>query len=101
MVRALAREPETRDALLAELRDAGFGDEATRLLAAPVAERDARHVIERLALALAAATLNKHAPHAVSDAFAARRLHARSATFGAGDGAIDETALIERLALRA
>jgi putative acyl-CoA dehydrogenase len=101
MVRALAREPETRDALLAELRDAGLNDEAETLLAKPVAERDARHVIERLALSFAAATLNKHAPHAVGDAFAARRLHARGITFGAGDGAIDETALIERLALRA
>jgi putative acyl-CoA dehydrogenase len=101
MVRALAREPETRAALLSELRDAGVGDEAEALLAAPVAERDARHVAERLALALAAATLAKHAPPAVSDGFIARRLRRCSVTYGAGDGMIDETALIERLALQA
>jgi putative acyl-CoA dehydrogenase len=100
MIRALEREPETRAALLAELRDAGAAEEPEALLAAPVAERDARHVIERLALALAAATLAKHAPAAVSDAFIARRLRERSVTFGAGDSAIDEDALVGRLALR-
>jgi putative acyl-CoA dehydrogenase len=101
MVRALGREPETREALLAELRDAGAGEEAEALLSAPVAERDARYVIERLALALAAATLAKRAPAAVSDAFQARRLRERSVTFGAGNSAIDETTLITRLALKA
>src|SRR5690606_9699654 len=101
MIRALEREPETRDALLAELRAAGVAGEAEALLAAPVAERDARWAIERLALALAAATLVKFAPTAVSEAFLVRRLRARSVTFGAGAGAIDEDALIERLSLRA
>lgn len=101
MVRALGREPETREALLAELRDAGVGEEAEALLSAPVAERDARYVIERLALALAAATLAKRAPAAVSDAFQARRLRELSVTFGAGNSAIDDTTLITRLALKA
>lgn len=101
MVRALAREPETREALLAELRDTGVVEEAASLLAAPVAERDARHAIERLALALAAATLAKHAPNAVSDGFVARRLRESSITFGAGVSAVDEDALIARLALSA
>jgi hypothetical protein len=52
-----------------------------------------------LALALAAAILVKHAPAAVSDAFIVRRLRDRSITYGAGSGSIDESALIERLAL--
>jgi len=100
MVRAMAREPETREALLLELREAGVGDEAETLLAAPVAEREARFVIERLALALAAATLAKQAPNAVSDAFMARRLRGNSVTFGASNTALDEDALIGRLALQ-
>src|SRR5690606_16348714 len=100
MIRALQREPETRDALIAELRAGDAAEEAETLLSSPIAERDARHVIERLALALAAATLAKSAPAPVSDGFRTRRLAARSVTFGAGAGAIDETALISRLALQ-
>jgi putative acyl-CoA dehydrogenase len=100
MMRALGREPETRAALLAELREAGISAEAEALLASQVAERDARRVAERLALGLAAATLAKHAPSAVSDAFIARRLQQSSVTYGAGEGAIDEEALIARLSLQ-
>ncbi len=100
MIRALQREPETREALLQELRDARVGDEAEALLAAPVAEREARFAIERLALALAAAALTKHAPNAASDGFIARRLNGSSVTFGASSAAVDETALIGRLALQ-
>ena len=100
MIRALEREPDTREALLRELRDGGVGDEAEAILSAPVAEREARFVIERLALALAAATLAKHALRVVADAFVARRLRGASATFGASNAAVDEDALIERLALQ-
>jgi putative acyl-CoA dehydrogenase len=100
MIRALGREPETRDALLAELNEAKAGLEAQALLEKPVAEGEARFVIERLALALAAATLARRAPCAVSDAFKARRLTERSLTFGAGATAIEERALIERAALK-
>ncbi|HYD86803.1 MAG TPA: acyl-CoA dehydrogenase family protein [Vitreimonas sp.] len=100
MVRALQREPETREALLVELRDGGVAEEAEALLAAPVAEREARFVIERLALALAAATLAKFAPAAVADAFVARRLRGSSVTFGASNAPVDEDALLERLALQ-
>ncbi len=100
MVRALAREPETREALLRELREAGVADEAEALLAAPVAERDARHAIERLALALAAATLVSRAPNEIGDAFLARRVRERTMTFGASQTVIDEDAPISRLALR-
>lgn len=101
MIRALGREPETREALLAELREAGVAADVESLLLTPVAEREARFVIERLALALAAATLIQHAPAPVSDAFTARRLRGASMTFGASSAAVDEDALISRLALQA
>lgn len=101
MVRALAREPESRDALLGELREAGVHEEAEALLAAPIAERDARHVIERLALSLAAATLVKTAPAPVAGAFIANRLRRRTITFGAHANGADESVLLDRLALQA
>jgi hypothetical protein len=86
---------------MTELREAGVGEEAETLLTNPVAEREARFVIERLALALAAATLTKQAPSAVSDGFIARRLRQSSVTFGASAAAIDEDAIISRLSLLA
>jgi putative acyl-CoA dehydrogenase len=109
LLRALHREPAVRDALLCELRDAAATDaslaaaavEVETLLSAPIPDASARHAIERLALAFAAATLVKHGPAAVSDGFIARRLSARSLTFGAGETAIDEDAIIARLALQA
>lgn len=99
MIRALGREPETREALLAELREARVHEEAETLLTAPVDERNARFLIERLGLALAAAALVQYAPNPVSDAFLARRLNSCSMTYGASSAAIDEDALIARIAL--
>jgi putative acyl-CoA dehydrogenase len=109
LLRVLQREPEAGDELVRDMRAAAAGDtelgnvtdEAQLLLAAPVAESFGRRAIERLALAFAAATLKRHAPAAVSDAFMARRLNNRSMTFGAGEGAIDEAAIIARIALKA
>jgi putative acyl-CoA dehydrogenase len=101
LMRAMAREPETRDVLLAELADGDSDTEARDLLARPVAEADARRVAERLALALAAGVLTRQAPVSVADAFRTRRLSGRGLTFGAGGGTIDETALIGRLGYRA
>jgi putative acyl-CoA dehydrogenase len=99
LLRALQREPEAREALLDEIRGGPAADEAERLLCAPVAEGAARHVIERLGVALAAATLARFAPTAVADAYATRRVHNASLTLGAGEGAIDEDGLLQRLAL--
>ena len=108
LLRALQRETDVREALLSEFRNAASGDSALRsaameaetLLTAPIPESRARRAIERLALGLAAATLAQHGDPAVSDAFIARRLNGASVTFGAGEAAIDETAIIDRLALR-
>jgi putative acyl-CoA dehydrogenase len=109
LLRALHREPDVREALLSEFREAATGDsalsamatEAEQLLTAPIPEASARHAIERLALGLAGAALAKFGDPAVSDGFVARRLYGSSITFGAGERAIDETAIIARLALQA
>ncbi len=107
VLRALGREPEAREALLAELRAAAGGEgrfdavvaETEPLLAKPTAEADCRRAVERLALAFAGAALIRRTPNAVADAFLVRRLLGSSLTFGAGEGAIGEDALIARLAL--
>jgi putative acyl-CoA dehydrogenase len=108
LLRALHREPDGGDALVRELRDAAAADasldaaavEAETLLSAPIPEALARHAIERLALAFAAAVLVKRGPSEVSDGFIARRLSGRNITFGASETAIDEDAVIARLALQ-
>ena len=84
VLRALRKDAGTVDALLAELERARGGDrrldralgEIGSALAKPslLAEDQARHVTERLALALQAALLVRHAPSAVADAFCATRL---------------------------
>jgi putative acyl-CoA dehydrogenase len=107
LLRALAREPDAREALLAEVREAAgegvlreVAEETEQLLTEPIREPAARHAIERLGVALAAATLSRHAEPAVVGAFVTRRVRESSLTFGAGTGAIDEGALIGRLGLR-
>jgi putative acyl-CoA dehydrogenase len=93
VLRAMAREPESLPALLAEIRRArgasraldAFSDALERDLAdADDAEARARDRVERLALALEASLLLRAAPPAVAEAFCAARLAARSAgLFGA------------------
>jgi putative acyl-CoA dehydrogenase len=101
LLRALDREAEAREALLDEIRAGPSADEAERLLSAPVAEGAARHAVERLGVALTSAVLTQFAPAAVADAYITRRLRRPSLTFGAGEGAIDEDALLQRAALAA
>jgi len=107
VARAFGREPATKDALLAELSSAAQGeprlgaavDEARALLSEPLAPARARHAVERLALALAAATLVTRAPTPVADAFLVRRLAPGGLTFGATTTPIDEAALLDRSTL--
>ena len=88
VLRAIAREPETADAFLAEVRlaegaDARFDahvDEAVRLLrdaqrdpASAEAQAGARRLTESLAVAVQGSLLLRHAPAAVADAFVAAR----------------------------
>ncbi|MGW1599078.1 DNA alkylation response protein [Streptomyces sp. NPDC002343] len=81
VLRALGREPDTVEALFAELALARGADarlDATvAALKARLAETDqvgARRLVERMALALQASLLVRHAPHPVADAFCASRL---------------------------
>ncbi len=110
VLRAIAREPDAAQALLADLADAAQGEPrllaALRslhdLLAQPPGQLEAlsRVLAQRLVLAAQAALLRRHAPAAVADAFIATRL-------GDGDagrvvGAIDTRAVaVDALLARA
>jgi putative acyl-CoA dehydrogenase len=83
VLRALHREPESRDAFLAEIALAAGGDrrldEAILALKGHLDNPDegqARRVVERMALVLQGSLLLRYAPTAVSDAFCASRLGA-------------------------
>ena len=87
VLRAAARDPESVDALLAEIGlAAGADDRLDRAVAdlhaeladSTALELRARRIVERAALALQGSLLVRHAPSAVADAFCATRL--------AGDG---------------
>ncbi len=81
VLRALAREPESAEAFLAEVRLAAGADarldaaihRLERGLAAPD-EAGARRLLESLATTLQASLLVRHAPAEVADAFCASRL---------------------------
>jgi putative acyl-CoA dehydrogenase len=103
VLRALTREPETADALFAEL-DKARGhhttldrtiDEANGRLA-KTTEPDARRTVETLALALQAALLVRHAPNVVADAFIATRLAEPWRTYGAFDAEVEVGAVLSR-----
>jgi putative acyl-CoA dehydrogenase len=83
VLRAAARDPESVEALLAEIELAagadGRLDRAVSDLHAALAdtsslERRARRIVERAALALQGSLLVRNAPSAVADAFCASRL---------------------------
>ena len=106
VLRAMAREPGSVEAFLAELELARGGDR--RLDAAIDAVRDAlrdgsdlelraRRVTEQMALALQGALLVRHAPPAVADAFCVSRLggdHGR--VYGTLPSGLDLDALVRR-----
>jgi putative acyl-CoA dehydrogenase len=83
VLRAAGRDPESVEALLAEVGEARGADarldRAVSDLHAELAdtgqlERRARRIVERAALVLQGSLLLRHAPHAVADAFCASRL---------------------------
>jgi putative acyl-CoA dehydrogenase len=110
VLRALGRQPETADAVRAELRAAAGLDRRldahvaaldTELAVAAVGrdetEVQARRLVERLALALQGALLVRHAPPAVADAFCASRLGGDGGrTFGTLPAKADVAAIVER-----
>lgn len=106
VLRALTREPETGQVLLAEVDAAAGADrhlaaargELAQILARPSGDQSqARRTVERMALILQAALLVRYSPAAVSDAFCATRLggdwgHA----FGTLPAATDLAAILAR-----
>ncbi len=106
VLRALAKEPESGEALQAELAG-GLGHDArydrvvaelfADLAAAPAHPGSARRLVERMALALQARLLMAHAPAAVSDAFLSTRLAGdRLGCFGTLPPGVDLDAIVER-----
>ncbi|MGW0937713.1 acyl-CoA dehydrogenase family protein [Streptomyces sp. NPDC002666] len=107
MLRALAREPESLQALRTEIEAAAGGDRRLdsawqelqgELALTEDAPLRARRVIERAALVLQGSLLVRHAPAAVADAFCASRLAGdRGLAFGTLPPGTDFTGLLTRL----
>jgi putative acyl-CoA dehydrogenase len=105
-LRALAREPETAEALLSEIETARGADSrldaATAQLRAELtqaegAEVRARRVVEQIALTLQGSLLLRCAPTTVAEAFIASRLGGDwGRTFGTLPPGVDAHAIVER-----
>ncbi len=113
VLRALARTPDSADALLAEIDQAASD---TRVAAAAArlrtalkdaagsgaeAQRDARLLAGQIAVTLQAALLARHAPSQVADAYLTSRLGPGQATgpgvpFGSLPGGLELTPILER-----
>ena len=103
VLRALAREPETAEAFLAEVRLAAGADarlDATivrleRELAEPE-EQSARRLLELLAVALQGSLLVRHGAPEVADAFCASRLDRPGGVFGTLPSGLEHRVISER-----
>jgi putative acyl-CoA dehydrogenase len=104
VMRAVAKEPATVEAILAEVRAARGADrrldahlDVTEALLVRTEEGQARRITESLALALQGALLVRHAPRAVADAFCASRLAGDwGRTLGTLPLSLDTTGLVTR-----
>jgi putative acyl-CoA dehydrogenase len=106
-LRALVRQPESIEALFAELElaagsDARLDDSIARLgkefSDLEDLEYRARRVVERVALTLQGSLLVRHAPAAVADAFCASRLGGDwGVAFGTLPSGVDTAAIIDRV----
>ncbi|APU15043.1 MULTISPECIES: acyl-CoA dehydrogenase family protein [Actinoalloteichus] len=109
VLRALTRTPETGEAFLAEVDLARGGNprldahldlvrrDLIGLPADPAeAQRQARTLTERLALALQGALLVRHAPAEVSDAFCGSRLDGGGRSYGALPASVAAGAIVDR-----
>lgn len=107
LLRTLHRHPAAVDLLLAELRPlAGVAPgrawiaDVERLLkaaaAGDVGEQMARHLVERVALALQASLLIQHAPAPLADAFVEARLGGGGLAFGTLPTGTDVRAILVR-----
>jgi putative acyl-CoA dehydrogenase len=106
LLRAIAREPETLEALFAEVGRARGADARldrhldvlkTEFIRQEPPEYRARDLADRLALALQAALLLQHAPSAVAEAFCASRLQPAAArNYGCLPSGLDCAAILQR-----
>jgi len=106
LLRAVGKDPTVLDLYFAELRAARGGsrllDRAVDALEetwrATPGEGAARRLAERMAVALQASLLVRHAPAEIADAFAATRLDAdaRGRAYGAHEARIDEDMILSR-----
>ncbi len=111
VLRAIHKTPAVLDAFLAELSGARGGNAALDRFAAALGnefadradlEYRARELVERMALAIQAALLVRHAPPAVADAFCASRLAGHlHGNYGALSRGVDCAAIIARATPRA
>ncbi len=109
VLRAIGREPDAAESILAEVRDAATADRRLTAFAAVLESRltkpaladesQARALARDLALALQAALLVRHAPPALADAFCAVRLaEHRGGSFGLLPQGVDAHAILRRAA---
>ncbi len=108
VLRAIQKNPESLQALLAEIWEARGGDHRldiyvnelrTQLARTEDLELRARRLVERLALALNASLLVRHAPPEIADAFCASRLDGDGGrAFGTLPAGTDFGAILERAA---
>jgi putative acyl-CoA dehydrogenase len=109
VLRAIGREPDAAEIILAEVRDAATADRRLNAFAAVLEQRlaksaladesQARLLARDLVLALGAALLVRHAPAAVADAFCAARLgEDRGGAFGLLPHGVDAHAIVRRAA---
>jgi putative acyl-CoA dehydrogenase len=106
VLRALHKEPRSTQALVEELRLARGGDARldahldaleADLVPGKVDEAGARRLVERMALALQAGLLVRHAPKAVSEAFCRTRIAGdQGRTFGSLPAGVDTGAILRR-----
>jgi putative acyl-CoA dehydrogenase len=106
VLRALRRMPETREAFLAECREAAPAERRLRdwLRALERELRDqrdvesrARRLVERMGLALQASLLVRYGDAAVADAFCASRLtQDHGSAYGTLPSGVDAAAIVER-----
>jgi putative acyl-CoA dehydrogenase len=104
VLRALERRPESGEAVLREIALAEGADARLDAVAATLRdelahpdERDARRLVERLALCLQGALLVRHAADPVADAFCATRLGGEGGrSYGTLPRRIDAAAIVER-----
>ncbi|HEY0558562.1 MAG TPA: acyl-CoA dehydrogenase family protein, partial [Thermoanaerobaculia bacterium] len=106
VLRAIQKSPESLQALLSEIWEARGGDHRldiyvnelrTQLARTEDLELRARRLVERLALALQASLLVRHAPPEIADAFCASRLDGDGGrAFGTLPAGADFGAILER-----